>query len=81
MGLGFFASIIVGGLAGWAASGLMRARTGLLANIGLGILGAILANFAFRFVGISFAATWIGQGMAGLVGACLLIFIARAMRS
>ncbi len=80
MGLGLIASIIVGGLAGWAAATLMRAQTGVLANVGLGILGAILANFAFRFVGVSFAATWVGQGMAGLVGACALIYLSRVLR-
>lgn len=80
MGLGFIASIIVGGLAGWAASSLMGARTGLLANIGLGILGAILANFAFRFIGVSFSPTWVGQGVAGIVGASLLILLVRAFR-
>ncbi|MEM1272412.1 MAG: GlsB/YeaQ/YmgE family stress response membrane protein [Pseudomonadota bacterium] len=80
MGLGFIASIIVGGLAGWVASSIMRADTGLLLNIGLGIAGAFVANVVFRFVGVSFAATWIGQGVARLVGACLLIFVFRAMR-
>ena len=32
MGLGFIGSIIVGGLAGWFASMIMKADTGLFAN-------------------------------------------------
>ena len=42
-GLGWFAAIIVGALAGWIAEKIMRSDMGLLANIGLGIVGAIVA--------------------------------------
>ena len=42
-GLGWIAAIIVGGLAGWAASGLMKAETGLFTNIFLGIFGAVVS--------------------------------------
>lgn len=72
-GLGLIAAIIVGGLAGWAASTIMRADTGIIVNILLGILGAVVANLLLRLVGISAAPTWIAQGLVGLAGACVLI--------
>lgn len=79
-GLGWISAIIVGGLAGWAASSLMRANTGLIVNVILGIVGALVANFLFAFIGVDFSPSWVGQGVAGLVGACILIFVMRALR-
>ena len=79
-GLGWISAIIVGGLAGWAASSIMKARTGLLMNVILGIVGAILANFLLGLVGITASATLISQGIVGLIGACILIWAARAIR-
>ena len=80
MGLGWIAAIIVGGFAGWIASSLMGARTGILVNIALGILGALVGRFALGIIGLAPAGGWIGQGVAGLVGACILIALARLIR-
>ena len=41
-GLGWLSAIIVGGLAGWIASSIMKADTGLFLNIILGIVGVVL---------------------------------------
>lgn len=79
-GLGWIAAIIVGGLAGWIASGIMKADTGLFLNIVLGIIGAVVANALFAMVGINAqAGSWIAQGIAGLVGAVILIWVYRAV--
>ncbi len=80
MGLGWISAIIVGGLAGWGASALMRANTGLVMNVVLGIVGALLANFLLALVGISANATWVSQGIVGLAGACLLIWGMRQLK-
>lgn len=79
-GIGFLGAIIVGGLAGWIASRIMKADTGLLKNILLGIFGAIVANWLLRLVGITAAGTWVAQLIVGLLGAILLIWIGRAIR-
>jgi uncharacterized membrane protein YeaQ/YmgE (transglycosylase-associated protein family) len=79
-GLGFFAAILVGGLAGWIASRFMGARTGILVNILLGILGAVVANFLLRLVGIIPTGGWIAQGLVGFLGACILIAVWRMIR-
>ena len=79
-GLGWIAAIFVGGLAGWIASRIMGANTGLLMNIILGIIGAIVGRFALGLVGVTTSPTWISQGFAGLVGACLLIGLVRLVR-
>ncbi|WP_022705909.1 MULTISPECIES: GlsB/YeaQ/YmgE family stress response membrane protein [Paracoccus] len=81
--MGWLAAIIVGGIAGWLAEKFMKSDMGLLMNILLGIIGAVLFNFIFGSVlglyaaGASFS---LGYLLAGFVGACILIFIARAVR-
>lgn len=78
-GVGWLAAIIIGGLAGWIASNFMKSDTGVLTNIILGILGAAVASFVFGLLGVSFGG-WLGYGVAGFLGACILIGGARAIR-
>lgn len=79
-GLGWILSIIVGALAGWIAEQIMKSNQGLLLNIILGIVGAIVGNFLLMMI---FGATLggiVGQLIVAVIGACLLIFIVRAIR-
>jgi len=80
MGLGIIMSIIVGGLAGWIASMIMKADTGLILNIVLGIVGAVLLNLVLGWVGIYTSPHWFTQLIVAIVGAAALIGIARAVR-
>ena len=80
MGLGFIASIIVGGLAGWIASAIMKAKTGIFANILLGIVGAVVLNWILAWVGIYAENNWLPQLVVGIVGASLLIAVFRGVR-
>ncbi|MGR3321728.1 MAG: GlsB/YeaQ/YmgE family stress response membrane protein [Pseudooceanicola sp.] len=80
-GLGWFAAIIVGALAGWIAEKLMKADHGLLTNIVLGIVGALVLNFLLLNLVGSTLGGWIGQLVVGVIGACLLIGGYRAIRS
>ncbi len=77
--IGWIAAIIIGGLAGWIASGLMKTDTGLFLNIVLGIIGAAIASFLFGILGISFGG-WIGYLIAGVIGACILVGAVRAIQ-
>jgi uncharacterized membrane protein YeaQ/YmgE (transglycosylase-associated protein family) len=45
MGMGFLSWIIVGAIAGFVASQVMRAREGLLMMIVLGIVGGLIGGF------------------------------------
>jgi len=78
--VGWIAAIIIGGLAGWIASAVMKSDTGVFLNIILGIIGAAIASFLFGILGVSFGG-WVGYLVAGIVGACILIWGARAVRS
>jgi uncharacterized membrane protein YeaQ/YmgE (transglycosylase-associated protein family) len=78
--VGWIAAIIVGGLAGWLAEQFMKSQMGLLMNIVLGIVGAVIANWLFNMLGVSLGGGWIGYLIAGFIGACILIFAGRAIR-
>ncbi|KGJ11476.1 GlsB/YeaQ/YmgE family stress response membrane protein [Paracoccus versutus] len=79
-GLGWLAAIIVGGLAGWIASSIMKADTGIILNVILGIVGAIVGNALLGLVGLNAqAGSWLAQGVAGLIGAVILIWLYRAV--
>jgi uncharacterized membrane protein YeaQ/YmgE (transglycosylase-associated protein family) len=79
-GIGWIMAIIIGALAGWIAEKQMKTDHGLLLNIVLGIVGAVVGNFILMLV---FGATMggiIGQLIVAVIGACLLIWIYRAIR-
>ena len=80
--MNFLIFLIVGGLAGWIASKIMGtdAQQGLLLNIVVGILGAMLGGWLFgNFFGqggiTSDSPLDIGAILVSIAGACLLLFI------
>jgi len=79
-GIGWFAAIIVGALAGWIAEKIMKSDMGLIMNIILGILGALVANWLLMLIVGSTLGGWFGQLVVGVIGACLLIWVTRLVR-
>jgi uncharacterized membrane protein YeaQ/YmgE (transglycosylase-associated protein family) len=77
--VGWIAAIIIGGIAGWLAEQFMKSNMGLLMNIVLGIAGAAVASAILSAFGIVLGG-WIGYLIAGFIGACLLIWIVRAIQ-
>lgn len=78
-GIGWIAAIIIGGLAGWLAEKFMKSDMGLLMNIILGVVGAIIANALLGMIGISLGG-WLGYLVAGFLGASALIAVVRMVR-
>ena len=58
-GVGWIAAIIIGGVAGWLAEQFVKSNMGVLMNILLGIVGAILANWLFGLIGIRIGSGWV----------------------
>jgi len=79
-GVGWFAAIIIGGLAGWLAGKVMDLRFGIFMNIVIGIVGAVVANAAFESADIHVADGWLGFLVTGFIGSCLLLFLAKLVR-
>ncbi len=80
-GFGWILSIILGAIAGWIAEKIMKTNTGLLMNIIVGIVGALIGNFLFdMLIGRSGEGSVIGQLVVAVIGACILIWIVRLVR-
>ncbi|WP_309084321.1 GlsB/YeaQ/YmgE family stress response membrane protein [Chelativorans sp.] len=79
-GLGWILTIVVGGIAGWIAEKIMKTDTGLLMNIIIGILGAVILNaILVAVIGETFGGV-IGQLVVAVIGACILIWLYRLIR-
>lgn len=80
-GFGWIMSIVLGAIAGWIAEKIMKTDTGLLMNIILGIVGALIGNFLFdMLLGGSGEGSIFGQLIVAVIGACILIWIVRMVR-
>ena len=55
-GVGIIGAIIIGIFAGWLAEKIMKRNHGLLTNLVVGIVGALLGAFLAGLLGISFGA-------------------------
>lgn len=64
--MNFVIYLIVGGIAGWLASLLMRrdGSMGIIANVIVGILGGFLGGWALPKLGINFGSAWMEQPSA-----------------
>lgn len=82
--MGIISWIILGGIAGWLASIIMKtnAQMGIFANIFVGIVGAIIGGFIFSFFGASDAINGfnITSLIVATVGAVILLAIVRAIK-
>lgn len=77
---GILGAIIIGGLAGWVASMIMKtnASMGLVANIVVGIVGAIIGNLLLPMFGVDGTTGFsIWSFVVALVGAVILLFIVK----
>ena len=75
--------IIVGALAGWIASMIMKtdAQMGALANIVAGIVGAIVGGWVVGLFGVQVTdgAFNVASILTAILGACIVIAIVKAM--
>ena len=77
--VGWIAAIVIGGLAGFLAEQFMKSDMGMLMNVILGIVGAVVASFLLSLVGVQLGG-WLGYLIVGFIGACILIAVARMVR-
>jgi len=73
--------ILVGLVAGWLAGVVMKGGGfGVIGDIVVGILGAVLGGFLFRSLGISAGGGLVGAIIVATIGAIVLIFILRLIK-
>ncbi len=73
--------IIVGGIAGWLASLIVKGGgMGLVGNVVLGIFGAIVAGWLFPLLGFGLGGGMVGAIVAAMVGAILILLLVRLIK-
>ncbi len=79
--MGVIAWIVIGLLAGWLANAILGGRgSGLLYNLAIGLVGAIVGGLIFGALHIVPENNFIGQLVSATVGAIVLLVIWRAIR-
>jgi len=79
-GFGFIAWIIIGIVAGWLAEKIMKRDHGLLTNLVVGIIGALIGGFVFNLLGFDAAGGWIVGIIVATLGAVILLFLLGLIR-
>jgi uncharacterized membrane protein YeaQ/YmgE (transglycosylase-associated protein family) len=73
--MNFLYFAIVGIIAGWLAGQIMKGRGfGLIGNLVIGVLGAMIGGWLFGFLGLS-AYGLIGSILMAVFGAVVLLFL------
>lgn len=77
-----FVAVLIGGIAGTIAGKLMKSENGLVIDIILGIVGGAIAKALFSLIGIGTqgAFAFLGDIIFGVIGACLVIIVVRAIQ-
>ena len=79
--MGIIAALIIGGIAGWLAGLIVRgAGFGLIGNIVIGIIGALLASWLLPQLGVSFGGTWVRDIVNATIGAVIILVILSLIR-
>ena len=72
--------IILGAIAGWVASLIVKSNQGILLDIVVGIVGAFVGGFIFNAFGASGVTGFnIYSILVAIVGAVVLLFIVKAV--
>ncbi len=79
---GLIIYLVVGGIAGWLASIVMRTngQQGILLNIIVGIIGGIIGGWLLPTLGLSLGGGWVGFLLTALIGAIVLLAIVNLFR-
>ena len=78
--MGIIAWIVIGLVAGWLATLILGGRGGLLRNLAVGLVGAIVGGFLFEKLRLEVMADFWGQLITATIGAIVFLLIWRAIR-
>lgn len=79
---GWLGTIVIGGLAGWVASMIMKTdgSMGVLLNIVVGVVGAVVANLLLPLIGLGGTtddSNLVTKFLVALVGAVVVLFVVK----
>jgi len=73
--------ILIGLVAGWLAGQLMKGGGfGVIGDIVVGVVGALLGGFLFRSLGVSAGGGLLGAIIVATIGAIVLILLLRLIK-
>ena len=73
--------ILIGLAAGWLAGQLMKGGGfGVVGDIVIGVIGALLGGFLFRFFGVHAGGGLLGALIVATIGAIVLLFLLRLIK-
>ena len=78
--MGVIIILVVGALVGWLAGMIMRSGGGIIFDIVVGIVGALIGGWLFSTMGVSTGGGLLGAIIVALVGAIILIFLLRLIK-
>ncbi len=80
--MNFILWLVIGALAGWIASMIMKTNNeqGLLIDIIVGIIGAFIGGFVVSFFGVDADQNLIISLITAVIGAVILLAIIKAVR-
>ena len=78
--MGVLSWIVIGLLAGWLAAKITDAPRGLLRNLAVGLIGAVVGGFLARRLGIEVVHDFWGELVTAIIGALILLFLWQVVR-
>jgi uncharacterized membrane protein YeaQ/YmgE (transglycosylase-associated protein family) len=78
--MGIIAWIIIGLVAGWLATQILGGTGGLLYNLAVGLVGAIVGGFLFEKLNLHVMPDFWGNLITATIGAIVFLLIWRAIR-
>ena len=73
--------ILIGLAAGWLAAKIMKGKGfGLLGDIVVGVIGALIGGFLFRALGIYSDGGLLGSLIVATIGAIVLLYLLRLLK-
>ncbi|MCV7228229.1 GlsB/YeaQ/YmgE family stress response membrane protein [Mycolicibacterium komossense] len=78
--VGWIGYLIIGALAGWIAGKIMKTKDGLLVDIVVGVIGALIGGFLLSFVVDTANGGWWFTLFTAILGAVILLWVLRLVR-
>jgi uncharacterized membrane protein YeaQ/YmgE (transglycosylase-associated protein family) len=78
--IGLLLTVIVGAVSGWVAGLIMKSKGSFYRNLVLGLVGGLLGGLILGVFGVN-TNSYIWGFVTSILGACLLIWIARCINS
>lgn len=75
--VGWIGYIIIGAIAGWIAGMIMKTKFGLVTDVVVGVVGALIGGFLLSFVVDTASGGWWFTLFTAVLGAVILLWLLR----